>query len=99
MLLATKSVGDFFGVRGIADEMIRFNGFPYLEKEDHAFHTAGKSYFKTFILALRLHIVVVSSVMRKDLYTLPASGMTVHEVGMPISLRGSSYESPRKLRV
>jgi hypothetical protein len=38
VLLVTKAVGDFLSVRGIADEMIRFNGYPFLEKEDHAFH-------------------------------------------------------------
>ena len=42
VLLATKAVGDFLGVNGIADEMIRFNGYPFLEKTDHAFHTSGK---------------------------------------------------------
>lgn len=62
VLLVTKAVGDFLGTRGIADEMIRFNGFPFLDKEDHAFN------------------VSVSSVMRKELYTLSASGMTVHDV-------------------
>ena len=44
MLLATKAVGDFLGVNGIADEMIRFNGYPFLEKADHYFNTAGKSF-------------------------------------------------------
>lgn len=63
MLLVTKAVGDFFGINGIADEMIRFNGYPFLEKDDHAFHTA------------------VSSVMRMELQTLPASGLCVRDVG------------------
>lgn len=43
--------------------MIRFNGFPFLEQEDHSFHTT------------------VSSVMRTDLHTLPATGMKVSDVG------------------
>jgi len=38
VLLVTKSVGDFFGISGIADETIRFNGYPFLDKEEHAFH-------------------------------------------------------------
>ncbi|KAJ3825344.1 Cl-channel protein [Lentinula raphanica] len=37
VLLVTKAVGDILGTNGIADEMIRFNGFPFLEKEDHAY--------------------------------------------------------------
>lgn len=38
----TKAVGDFLGTNGIADEMIRFNGFPFLEKEDQAYNVTGK---------------------------------------------------------
>lgn len=41
MLLVTKAVGDFLGTNGIADEMIRFNGFPFLEKEDRAYNVSG----------------------------------------------------------
>lgn len=33
-LLFTKAISDFFGGGGISDQMIRFNGFPFLEKED-----------------------------------------------------------------
>ncbi|KAG9124943.1 glycerol ethanol, ferric requiring protein [Ceratobasidium sp. 392] len=38
VILVTKAVGDFLGTTGIADEMIRFNGYPYLEREDHTFN-------------------------------------------------------------
>lgn len=41
MILVTKAVGDCFGGGGIADEMIRFNGYPYLERDDHAFNIPG----------------------------------------------------------
>jgi chloride channel 3/4/5 len=41
VILVTKAVGDMLGVRGIADEMIRFNGYPFLEKEDHASNVTG----------------------------------------------------------
>lgn len=44
MVLVTKAVGDFLGTNGIADEMIRFNGFPFLEKEDHIYNVTGKSH-------------------------------------------------------
>jgi chloride channel 3/4/5 len=36
VLLVTKAVGDSFNGHGIADTMIKFNGFPFLEKEDKA---------------------------------------------------------------
>ncbi|KAH7339880.1 Cl-channel protein [Rhizoctonia solani] len=38
VILVTKAVGDCFVGHGIADEMIRFNGYPYLERDDHAFN-------------------------------------------------------------
>ena len=43
MLLVTKAVGDMLGTTGIADVMIRFNGFPFLESEDHAYNISGES--------------------------------------------------------
>lgn len=64
VLLVTKAVGDFLGTTGIAEEMIRFNGFPFLEKDDHAYN------------------VPVSRVMRRDLKTLPVSGLSVKEIGV-----------------
>ncbi|KAL1935811.1 hypothetical protein VTP01DRAFT_4951 [Rhizomucor pusillus] len=36
-LMITKAVGDRFGIGGIADRYIRLNGYPFLDKEDHAF--------------------------------------------------------------
>ncbi|KAI0688187.1 Cl-channel protein [Cytidiella melzeri] len=38
VLLVTKAVGDFLGTNGIAEEAIRFNGFPFLDKDDHAYN-------------------------------------------------------------
>ena len=73
MLLVTKAVGDWFGKGGIADEMIRFNGYPFLEKDDHAFHIAGRSSSLTIALhSFKLYLHLVSRVMRKELYTMPA---------------------------
>ncbi|KAH9058793.1 voltage-gated chloride channel [Lactarius vividus] len=62
VLLVTKAVGDVLGVRGIADEAIRFNGYPFLEKDDHVYDAP------------------VSRVMRRDIYTLRATGMTLADV-------------------
>jgi chloride channel 3/4/5 len=41
VLLVTKAVGDLLGVRGIAEEAIRFNGYPFLEKNDHVYDAPG----------------------------------------------------------
>jgi len=62
VLLVTKAVGDLLGVRGIAEEAIRFNGYPFLEKDDHVYDAP------------------VSRVMRRDIYTLQATGMTLADV-------------------
>jgi hypothetical protein len=40
--MVTKAVSDQFGKGGIADQMIRFNGFPFLDKEDHQFNESGR---------------------------------------------------------
>ena len=47
--MVTKAVSDQFGGGGIADQMIRFNGFPFIENEDHAYNVPGK----LFSLSLR----------------------------------------------
>jgi chloride channel 3/4/5 len=39
--MVTKAVSDQFGGGGIADQMIRFNGYPLLENHDHAFGVSG----------------------------------------------------------
>ncbi|SCV71414.1 BQ2448_3002 [Microbotryum intermedium] len=62
VVMVTKAVSDQFGKGGIADQMIRFNGYPFLENDDHAFN------------------VSVSSVMRRDLVYLPASGMSLRQL-------------------
>lgn len=43
VVMVTKAVSDQFGGGGIADQMIRFNGYPLLENHDHAFGVPGKS--------------------------------------------------------
>ncbi|KAJ7879634.1 Cl-channel protein [Mycena olivaceomarginata] len=53
VLLVTKAVGDFLGTNGIADEMIRFNGFPFLEKEDHAFNVSVSAVMRKDLATLR----------------------------------------------
>ncbi|KAH8806845.1 Cl-channel protein [Flagelloscypha sp. PMI_526] len=53
VLLVTKGVGDMLGTNGIADEMIRFNGFPFLEKDDHAYNVAVSSVMRTELETLK----------------------------------------------
>lgn len=80
-------MGDFLGTNGIADEMIRFNGFPFLEKEDHAYNVEGQE--KAFVHGplssyLIKHPSSVSAVMRTDIHVLVETGMQVKDVGQSL---------------
>ncbi|KAF8070810.1 Cl-channel protein [Lyophyllum atratum] len=68
VLLVTKAVGDFLGTSGIADEMIRFNGFPFLEKEDHAYNVSVSAVMRT-----EIHTLTESGMTVKDIEVLLAS--------------------------
>ncbi|KAF5325699.1 hypothetical protein D9611_000355 [Ephemerocybe angulata] len=76
VLLVTKAVGDFLGTNGIADEMIRFNGFPFLEKEDHAYNVTVASVMKK-----ELHTITETGMSVKDIENI-LSGTDVK--GFPI---------------
>lgn len=81
MLLVTKAVGDFLGTNGIADEMIRFSGYPFLEKEDHAFNVSVSSVMKQ-----DLQVLHASGMSVRDLEGI----MIDTEVkGFPIICEGS----------
>ncbi|EPQ57090.1 Cl-channel protein [Gloeophyllum trabeum ATCC 11539] len=68
VLLVTKSVGDFLDVRGIADEMIRFNGFPFLEKEEHSFNACVSR-----VMTTDLHTLPVSGLTIRDIERILAN--------------------------
>lgn len=76
-MLVTKAVSDQIGSGGIADQMIRFNGFPFLEKED------AESGDKTFIEP-------ISHIMKKDVVTIPATGLSLHQLGELV--QSTSYQ-------
>ncbi|KZT71767.1 hypothetical protein DAEQUDRAFT_723852 [Daedalea quercina L-15889] len=61
VLLATKAVGDFLGTVGIADEMIRFSGYPFLEADDEAYNVPVSRAMKT-----QLHTVPASGICIGD---------------------------------
>lgn len=68
VLLVTKAVGDVLGTNGIADEMIRFNGYPFLEKEDHAFNVSVSTVMKN-----DLHVLPVSGMRIHNLEEILSS--------------------------
>ncbi|KAH9920115.1 chloride channel [Fomitopsis serialis] len=61
VLLVTKAVGDFLGTTGIADEMIRFNGYPFLERDDEAYDVPVSRVMKT-----QLHTIPASGICIRD---------------------------------
>ncbi|KAH9839164.1 Cl-channel protein [Rhodofomes roseus] len=61
VLLVTKAVGDFLGTTGIADEMIRFNGYPFLERDDEAYDVPVSRVMKT-----ELHTIPASGICIRD---------------------------------
>ncbi|KAG2101302.1 chloride channel [Suillus discolor] len=68
VILVTKAVGDFLGTRGIADEAIRFNGYPILENEDHGFNVSVSEVMKK-----DLNILFASGMIVSDVEQLLAS--------------------------
>ncbi|KAG2747073.1 hypothetical protein P692DRAFT_20780971 [Suillus brevipes Sb2] len=62
VILVTKAVGDFLGTRGIADEAIRFNGYPILENEDHGFNVSVSEVMKKDLDVLFASGMLVSDV-------------------------------------
>lgn len=78
----TKAVGDFLGTTGIADEAIRFNGYPFLDRDDHAYNISGQCSSVRFEPYLFIELSLsVSKVMKTDLHCLPVSGATVRDIG------------------
>ncbi|WVN87310.1 uncharacterized protein L203_102488 [Cryptococcus depauperatus CBS 7841] len=63
VVLVTKAIGDQFGGGGIAGQMIRFNGYPFLGKTDKE------------DLTDQAFIKPIEHVMRKNLVIMIASGM------------------------
>lgn len=82
VILVTKAVGDFLGTRGIADEAIRFNGYPILENEDHGFNVSVSEVMKK-----DLDILFASGMIVSDIEQLLAS---TNVKGFPIVTSGSS---------
>ncbi|WVQ76251.1 hypothetical protein IAR50_005916 [Cryptococcus sp. DSM 104548] len=68
VLLVTKAVSDQFGGRGIADQMIRFNGYPFLEQEDKE-DPADPSFIEP-----------IANVMKRDLVIMEATGVPLQRV-------------------
>jgi len=68
VLLVTKAVGDFLGTNGIADETIRLNGFPFLEKDDHAYNVAVST-----VMRKNLNTVTDTGMRVRDVESLLSS--------------------------
>ncbi|CDZ97087.1 voltage-gated chloride channel [Phaffia rhodozyma] len=67
VVLVAKAVSDSFGEGGIADQMIKFNGYPFLEKEDPEGNDEA-------------FLQPISHIMKKDIITMRGDGMTWAEI-------------------
>ena len=75
----TKAVGDRFSKAGIADQMIWFNGYPFLDnKEEHIFGVAVSQVMTGNISSLRATGMQIKAV-RKLLDDTPYSGFPIVE--------------------
>ncbi|THH14591.1 hypothetical protein EW146_g5756 [Bondarzewia mesenterica] len=77
VLLVTKAVGDLLGVTGIADEAIRFNGYPFLEKDNHVYDVPVSS-----VMQRDLHTLRVSGMTLRDVAEARLASTNVN--GFPI---------------
>lgn len=77
VILVTKSVSDQVGKGGIADQMIRFNGYPFLEKDDA--ESGDKGFNEP-----------IAHIMRKDLVVIPSTGLPLSELQRLV--QGSSFQ-------
>ncbi|EJT47429.1 voltage-gated chloride channel [Trichosporon asahii var. asahii CBS 2479] len=71
------SVSDQVGKGGIADQMIRFNGYPFLEKDDA--ESGDKGFNEP-----------IAHIMRKDLVVIPSTGLPLSELQRLV--QGSSFQ-------
>ncbi|WRT63642.1 uncharacterized protein IL334_000565 [Kwoniella shivajii] len=76
--LVTKAVSDQFGGGGIADQMIRLNGYPFLEKEDKE-DTTDKAFIEP-----------IANVMKKDIVVMVATGVPLQQIGEMV--QSTSYQ-------
>ncbi|WWC97131.1 hypothetical protein V866_004009 [Kwoniella sp. B9012] len=76
--LVTKAVSDQFGGGGIADQMIRLNGYPFLEKEDKE-DTTDKAFIEP-----------IANVMKKDIIVMAATGVPLQQIGEMV--QSTSYQ-------
>ena len=79
VVMVTKAVSEMFDKGGIADQAIKFNGFPALEKEEAAFNTQSmRSNPLTYIAD---PLAPVANVMQTEILTLSAATLTIRELG------------------
>lgn len=78
--MVTKAVSEFFDKGGIADQAIRFNGLPSLEKEDLSFNAPGKE-IQNYERPQRTETLTVASIMMKEIVILTANTTTVSDLG------------------
>ena len=69
-----------------ADQMIRLNGFPFLDKEEYSFGVPGEYNVEcvrtNLTVILTSPSLIVATVMRKELVVITSSGQRLDEIGL-----------------
>lgn len=69
VVMITKGVGDWYGKGGIAEQTIRFQGFPFLDKDDHVFNLPVSS-----VMTRQAVVLYASGMQLRDLEAKLAQG-------------------------
>ncbi|ORY89082.1 chloride channel [Leucosporidium creatinivorum] len=98
VVMVTKAVSDQFGKGGIADQMIRFNGFPFLENEDHAFNVPVSAVMRrevVFLPASGMRLDELESLLETTTY----QGFPIVKSRKNLTLLGDVSRSELKIAI
>ncbi|GAA5897340.1 chloride channel protein [Sporobolomyces salmoneus] len=98
VVMVTKAVSDQFGKGGIADQMIKFNGYPLLENDDHAFGVSVAAVMRKDLVFLPSRGMSLDELQRL-LDTTKYQGFPVVRSRKDLTLLGDISRSDLKLAI
>lgn len=98
VVMVTKAVSDQFGKGGIADQMIKFNGYPLLENDDHAFGVSVAAVMRKDIVFLPSKGMTLDELQRL-LGTTKYQGFPVVKSRKDLTLLGDISRNDLKIAI
>ncbi|GAA5938809.1 chloride channel protein [Sporobolomyces koalae] len=98
VVMVTKAVSDQFGKGGIADQMIKFNGYPLLENDDHAFGVSVASVMRKDLVYLPSKGMTLDQLQRL-LGTTKYQGFPVVKSSKDLTLLGDISRKDLKIAI